>query len=291
MPALGVALITGATDGIGLHTARRCVERGRDVVVHGRDLHRVERAIEAVEAHARARGSSASVRGLVRDLSTVEGAKGLVEDVLREHGDVDAVFNNAGVYATTFARTADGNERTFAVNAVAPYVIAGGLIPMLVRNAKASGVKSSLLNVASISAAPRIDFENVDAERRFSPHGAYSLSKAAMKAMSYEMFDRLEAGRLCGGEASVDDLNVFSCDPGTVNTKMLLAGWGRCGIETYEANDEYTIMIEDVERNGAEHNGAYFIGARPQPRASRAGDEDQARLWRLLEERTGVVYA
>ena len=118
MPALGVALITGATDGIGLHTARRCVERGRDVVVHGRDLHRVERAIEAVEAHARARGSSASVRGLVRDLSTVDGAKGLVEEVLREHGDVDAVFNNAGVYATTFERTADGNERTFAVNAV-----------------------------------------------------------------------------------------------------------------------------------------------------------------------------
>ena len=105
---------------------------------------------------ARARGSSASVRGLVRDLSTVDGAKGLVEEVLREHGDVDAVFNNAGVYATTFERTADGNERTFAVNAVAPYVIAGGLIPMLVRNAKASGVKSSLLNVASISAAPRL---------------------------------------------------------------------------------------------------------------------------------------
>ena len=50
-------------------------------------------------------------------------------------------------------------------------------------------------------------------------------------------------------------------------------------------------MIEDVERNGAEHNGAYFIGARPQLRASRAGDEDQARLWRLLEEKTGVVYA
>ena len=105
--------------------------------------------------------------------------------------------------------------------------------------------------------------------------------------MSYEMFDRLEAGRLCGGEASVDDLNVFSCDPGTVNTKMLLgAGDGRHRDD--EANDEYTIMIEDVERNGAEHNGAYFIGARPQPRASRAGDEDQARLWRLLEEKTGV---
>ena len=52
---------------------------------------------------ARARAQlSASARGLVRDLSTVDGAKGLVEEVLRDHGDVDAVFNNAGVYATTF---------------------------------------------------------------------------------------------------------------------------------------------------------------------------------------------
>jgi NAD(P)-dependent dehydrogenase (short-subunit alcohol dehydrogenase family) len=285
-------LITGATDGIGLHTARRCVESGRAVIVHGRDRARVERAVEAVEAHARACGSSARARGLVRDLSTVNGAKALVEDVVRAHGDdLCAVFNNAGVYASTLERTADGRELTFAVNVVAPYVIAGGLMETLVRNAKASGVKSSILNVASISAAPRIDFENIDAERRFSSHGAYSLSKAAMKAMSYEMFDLLEAGRLCGGNASVDDLNVFSCDPGTVNTKMLLAGWGRCGVETYEANDEFIIMCEDIERNGAEHNGAYFVGARPQRRASRVGDEDQARLWRLLEERTGVIYA
>ena len=110
-----------------------------------------------------------------------------------------------------------------------------------------------------------------------------------MKAFSYELYDRLARGALSG--ASVEDLNVFSCDPGTVNTKMLLAGWGRCGIETYEANDEFTIMVDDIERNGAKHNGAYFVNAAPQPRRSEAGDADQAKLWRLLEQETGVVYA
>jgi hypothetical protein len=50
-------------------------------------------------------------------------------------------------------------------------------------------------------------------------------------------------------------------------------------------------MVDDIERNGAKHNGAYFVNAAPQPRRSEAGDVDQAKLWRLLEQETGVVYA
>jgi hypothetical protein len=50
-------------------------------------------------------------------------------------------------------------------------------------------------------------------------------------------------------------------------------------------------MVDDIERNGAKHNGAYFVNATPQPRRSEAGDADQAKLWRLLEQETGVVYA
>jgi hypothetical protein len=71
---------------------------------------------------------------------------------------------------------------------------------------------------------------------------------------------------------------------------MLLAGWGRCGIETYEANDQFDIMVRDIERNSRERNGYYFIGASPQPRRSQPGDAEQARLWALMESKTGVVY-
>ena len=119
------------------------------------------------------------------------------------------------------------NERTFAVNVVAPYVIAGWIDTDVGAKREGVGGKIESVERGVDFGGAEIDFENVDGERRdFRRTATYSLSKAAMKAMSYEMFDRLEAGRLCGGEASVDDLNVFSCDPGTVNTKMLL-GWGR----------------------------------------------------------------
>jgi NAD(P)-dependent dehydrogenase (short-subunit alcohol dehydrogenase family) len=281
------ALVTGATDGIGLHTARRLAASGRDVLVHGRDRERVRSAVEAVRKHARS--EKQVIEGLTRDLSSLEDVRALARDVVDGRGDVSMLFNNAGVYSTKETRCANGHEMTFAVNVLAPFALCGLLLPTLAANARRTGTKSSVLNVASISAAPAIDFDNLRCEKMFSPHGSYAQSKACMKAFSYELYDRLARGALSG--ASVEDLNVFSCDPGTVNTKMLLAGWGRCGIETYEANDEFTIMVDDIERNGAKHNGAYFVNAAPQPRRSEAGDVDQAKLWRLLEQETGVVYA
>lgn len=78
-----------------------------------------------------------------------------------------------------------------------------------------------------------------------------------MKVFLYELYDRLVRGVLFG--VSVEDLNVFLCDLGIVNMKMLLVGWGWCGIETYEANDEFIIMVDDIERNGVKYNGVYFV--------------------------------
>ncbi|OUS42598.1 oxidoreductase [Ostreococcus tauri] len=290
----GFSLITGATDGIGRHTARRLVECGKSVVAHGRDDAKVDDVMRELEALAAQKGSGAMVRGVVSDLATVSGARalaGLVRETVESGGGLEALYNNAGVFMKGgYVETADGREITFAVNVVAPYVLTGLLMGDLVKRARESGRKSSVLNVASISASPRIDFENINAEKMFSAHGSYSLSKACMKAFSYELFDRLAAGKLCNGDATVDNLNVFSCDPGTVNTKMLLAGWGRCGIEIFEANDQFDIMVSDIEKNSVDFNGCYFVGAAPMKRSSAPGDADQARLWALLERETKLVY-
>ena len=285
------ALVTGSTDGIGLHTARRLVAAGHSVILHGRDSGRLERAMSSVESHC---VDGARVYGYVRDFKSLAECRALAEEVKRDFRgkDLSMLFNNAGVYMEEQQTSDDGHEMTFAVNVLAPYVLTEALLPTLVETAERTGVKSSVLNVASISASPRVDFENIRAEKRFSSHGSYSLSKACMKAFSYELFDRLVDGRILGGEADHErNLNVFSCDPGTVNTKMLLAGWGRCGIETYEANDQFDIMVRDIERNSRERNGYYFVGASPQPRRSQPGDDEQAKLWDLMERETGVVYA
>ena len=73
---------------------------------------------------------------------------------------------------------------------------------------------------------------------------------------------------------------ICSCDPGTVNTKMLLAGWGACGIEVEEATDEFELVRElDPARHGQ-----YFVGL--QAARAHVDVEDAARraeLWAVLE--------
>ena len=78
-----------------------------------------------------------------------------------------------------------------------------------------------IINVSSISAGSSIPWDNLNAERSYSSHSTYSLSKLAMMLFTTEL-----AKRLGPGPPTVNTL-----DPGTVNTKMLIAGWGRCGIE------------------------------------------------------------
>jgi len=82
-------------------------------------------------------------------------------------------------------------------------------------------VTSRIVNVSSISASSRIDFNNLNQEKGYSSHDAYSLSKLAMQMVTAELAARIQRPGLV----------TNTLDPGTVNTKMLFEGWGPCGIE------------------------------------------------------------
>jgi NAD(P)-dependent dehydrogenase (short-subunit alcohol dehydrogenase family) len=106
--------VTGSSDGIGLETARQLLAAGHRVVLHARDA-------------ARAREAAAQVPGAggvaVGDLSTIAGALAAAEDAA-DRGPYDAIIHNAGVGSEAHRRvTADGLERIFTVNVLAPYVM------------------------------------------------------------------------------------------------------------------------------------------------------------------------
>jgi NAD(P)-dependent dehydrogenase (short-subunit alcohol dehydrogenase family) len=141
-----IVLVTGATSGIGFHTARDLAARGASVLITGRDRGRgtdAARAIAAAAGHAR-------VEFIQADHSTVGVNSQLGQVVAGRLGKLglaprlDVLVNNVGGIFATRTVTADGYEATLAVNFLAPVVLTYSLLPLL----RAGGL-SRCVNVTS----------------------------------------------------------------------------------------------------------------------------------------------
>ena len=131
----------------------------------------------------------------------------------------------------------------------------------------------SLLNVCS-SASIGVQ------EKRFSDHGAYSLSKVAMQAFTKELAER---------KHSSQGPTVNCLDPGTVNTKMLNLGWGPCGMIIKDANYELFLATDP---SVAQKHGEYFVSNRAYSMSKVAYDADvRKHLWKILEQQTGQAFS
>lgn len=226
-----IAFITGATDGIGLFTATKLALTHK-VLLHGRDDERLEIAAQRIKKDV----PDADLELLNYDFSSLAATKACATYVLENCLRLDLLIQNAGVFVPRPVKisTVDGLELTFQVNVVAPYILNCMLTPLLKRTGS-----TRVINVSSISQGGTIkDLRHFPItssasgqDGDFCNHRAYSYSKMCMAAISYEMSKRM----------SPAEALVVSCDPGTVNTKMLLSGWGPCGIEIEEATDEYNL--------------------------------------------------
>lgn len=192
-------LITGATDGIGKHTATLLAQKkGYQLLLHGRDPSRLDACVQDIQQHA-----SAPVLSYCADFESLDQVRDMAKHVAADHSDgVHVLVNNAGVYSPAKHTTADGMEATWQVNVVAPFLLTHMLLPTL---------RARVVNVASISAASSLDFDNLNQEKGYSAHGAYSASKIAMQMFTYALARRLRS--------QGSSLTANCLDPGTVNTK------------------------------------------------------------------------
>ena len=128
-----VVLVTGATSGIGFHTARQLAARGASVLITGRDRKRGEDAARAVASAA----GHARVAFIQADHATVGANSRLGQGVTERLGELglaprlDVLVNNVGGIFATRTLTADGYEATLAVNFLAPVVLTHSLLPLL----------------------------------------------------------------------------------------------------------------------------------------------------------------
>jgi NAD(P)-dependent dehydrogenase (short-subunit alcohol dehydrogenase family) len=181
-----VALVTGATAGIGFHTARALVTMGARVVVTGRDPARGQAAARQLAGQA----GHDKVRFIAADHATVAGNRALAEQLAEQLDRLDVLVNNVGSAPSGRRRqTPDGYETTLAVNFVGPAALTTGLLPLLQRSAPARVVTV----VSSAHAMWKRDpFADLHAQQRYIGIEAYAHAKLLSLLWTLALARRLD---------------------------------------------------------------------------------------------------
>lgn len=271
-------VVTGATAGIGLATARLLGGMGAHVVVVGRSSVRTEAAARAVVAEG------GTALPLVADLTSMASVRQLARTVREKCPRLDVLVNNAGGMFGERLVTADGFERTWALNHLSGLLLTLELLPLL----KASR-PSRVVNVSSVVHSRGTLVRAHAEESGFSGIRAYGRSKLAQIACGYVL-----ARRLAGSGVTVNALH-----PGVVATdvgremgpvfhffqSVLLRPFSTSA-EKAARTSVFLASSPDVE--GV--TGGYFVDCR-EARSSRDSysEAEQARVWSLSLSQLGLT--
>lgn len=169
-------LLTGATDGIGLETAKMLLAQGHTVLLHGRNQDKLNNVQSALNEQY----PQASTATYVADLSDMAQVQTLAQSVLSDLQQADKILdvliNNAGVYKLADITTKEGLDARFAVNTIAPYLLTKLLLT-------AMNAQSRVINVSS-AAQSSVNFESLVGNKPLSDSAAYAQSKLAITMWS-----------------------------------------------------------------------------------------------------------
>lgn len=276
MQSDAVMIVTGATNGIGFVTAQELARTGARVLLVGRDKQRLDTSINQIKSDI----PEAQLDGFVADLSRVSETLLLADHIQATYSRIDVLVNNAGAFYQTRQESAEGIEMTFALNHLAPFVLTTSLINMLRASAP-----SRIITVSSAAhQGAKMNFEDLQFNKRYSGWQAYAQSKLANLLFTYELSDRLQ-----GSDVSVNALHPgfvktgFGKGPSTLFTSFfgLLQNYFALSAEQGAQTSIYLATSQEV----ADVTGKYFVNKLPVA-SSRASYDYTARrkLWDVSQQ-------
>ncbi len=147
-----IILVTGATDGIGLATAKMLVAEGHHVLIHGRNAQKLSQ----VEAELKAIPGAGDIQSYRADLSSLHETAALADAISAQHNKLDVIINNAGVYKVGQITSVDHLDVRFVVNTIAPYLLTQRLMPLLGNTGRVVNLSSAAqasVNLAALASA------------------------------------------------------------------------------------------------------------------------------------------
>ena len=274
-------LVTGGTGGIGKATAIGLATMGARVGVTGRDVSRTAQAAADVSAVS----GNPAVDAFAADMTSQAEVRRLAAAVLGAYPRLDVLVNNVGGFWAHRHPTADGLERTFALNHLAPFLLTNLLLERLKASAPARVVTVS----SNAHTMGRIDFDDLQGARNYSGQRAYSQSKLANILFTNELARRLEG----------PGVTATCLHPGVVYTRFgaedqiwyfgALQRLGMFVLKTPAQGAETPIYLAsspDVEGI----TGQYFANRKPRTASKHAYDTDTAsRLWQVSMDLVGIT--
>lgn len=274
-----VYLITGATAGIGLATARALAERGGKVVLVGRNPQKGAATLAALQEQT----GNSRLDYLNADLSSQAEVRRLAAAFQERCNRLDVLINNAGGAFLRRELTVDGIERTFALNHLSYFLLTNLLLDTL----KASA-PSRIVNVSSGShRQARLDFDDLQLSRGYRVMRAYGQSKLANILFTYELARRLEG---TGVTASALHPGMVATNIGKNNgwlARLVINLWHLTALSPDEGAETVVYLATSPEVEGV--SGKYFVRCRAVPSAPITYDREVARrLWEVSAAMVGL---
>ena len=264
-----LAVVTGASSGIGLHTAIGLARAGMRVVMAGRDRNRTEAARRLVTE----RSGADRVEVALADFSRLGDVRRLADTILAGHDRLDVLINNAGLFSPRYRLSADGIELTFSVNHLAPFLLTNLLLDRL----KASAPARIVTVASEAHRRNRIDIGDLARPRDWTMMRAYGRSKLCNILFTRELASRLDPNEI-----------VATClHPGMVATGigqrggLTELGWRL--LKPFMVNPEMgavtPVFLATVPDAKFFHGGYVIRKALTQPDQAALDSELARRLW------------
>jgi NAD(P)-dependent dehydrogenase (short-subunit alcohol dehydrogenase family) len=280
-------LVTGATSGIGVETARVLACAGANVYAMGRDEAKLQDVVRNInnELEQQQQRTGGSVQGVICDLNSLASVKRFAQQFLQDNKPLNVLILNAGISNYKFAQTIDGLEQVMGVNHIGHAYLTQLLMPKLIANAPSRIVVVS----SSFHAGPPLNYQALDhmsstinnAKKDWGMMSSYQQSKLANV-----LFARALASRYKDKQVT-----AYSLHPGVINTNLasdipfsrffkMFLPYKKKSVEQGTATTVYCALNPGLEHE----SGQYFDDSTLTDLAGKWPDDDVNTLWKWTEK-------
>ncbi|MGZ9808900.1 SDR family NAD(P)-dependent oxidoreductase [Pseudoroseicyclus sp. H15] len=279
-PMSRTIVITGASDGIGAKAAGMLKEAGNDVIVVGRSPDKTRKVAEAIDAPY-----------LTADYAKLDDVRWLATELAELRPRIDVLANNAGGIFSERELTVDGFEKTMQINHLAPFLLTNLLMPKLIESG------ASVIQTASTAArfAGKVDLDDLNLEKRYSPVAAYNRSKLLNVLVTRELHRRYHA----------QGISTACFHPGVIASNFAAESRSPMGVmfqnpiirriftTSPEVGASRLVFLAQGEPGRDWEPGRYYERNKPARRENRQASNAAlaSGLWERSEEMAGLTVA